>query len=499
MTFSTLPLSGLSDDEEQTLTKLRVQLETEQPWFSLLDAYYRGMQVVQDLGISIPPEMRGLRTVIGWPRVVVDALHERLSVEGFRYGAEDDADSDLWDIWQASEMDDEHGLAILEALICRVGYITVGSPDEPGDPAVMCAESGQNLTAIWDVRTRRITSALRLYVEHTRQYGTLYLPDQTVALGWDSNGWKVENRDMHRLGKVPVARLVNRGRARHRDGESEITPELMSITDSACRTLLGIEVAREFFSAPQRYILGAKESDFQAADGTPKTAWQTYIGRVLALEADATGNAPTVGQFPAGDPSSMTNVLSEYARIVAGISGLPTAYLGIETVMPASADAIRVADFRVERRAIARQRSFSRGLEDAMRLAWEITHGAEPPADMRSLETLWASPAIPTIAATTDAIFKQVSGGIIPATSDVTLARLGYSAAERRRLEADRKQDLAEMTLLELSHSIEAKGLRTANTVAADQHPSPNKPGLQLDGAPRAVKAAEAAVSGTGG
>ncbi|MBQ1163438.1 hypothetical protein KBZ21_42380, partial [Streptomyces sp. A73] len=31
----------------------------------------------------------------------------------------------------------------------------------------------------------------------------------------------------------------------------------MSITDAACRRLMGMEVASEFYGAPQRYILGA--------------------------------------------------------------------------------------------------------------------------------------------------------------------------------------------------------------------------------------------------
>ncbi|MBQ1164406.1 hypothetical protein KBZ21_41180, partial [Streptomyces sp. A73] len=41
-----------------------------------------------------------------------------------------------------------------------------------------------------------------------------------------------------------------------------------------------------FYGAPQRYILGASESAFQDAEGNTKSAWETYIGRVLALERD---------------------------------------------------------------------------------------------------------------------------------------------------------------------------------------------------------------------
>ncbi|MBQ1164171.1 hypothetical protein KBZ21_39905, partial [Streptomyces sp. A73] len=41
------------------------------------------------------------------------------------------------------------------------------------------------------------------------------------------------------------------------------------------------------------------ESAFQDAEGNTKSAWETYIGRVLALERDEDGQVPTVGQFTA--------------------------------------------------------------------------------------------------------------------------------------------------------------------------------------------------------
>ena len=40
--------------------------------------YYDGKQKLKDLGISLPPQMRLIDTVLGWPGTVVDALEERL-------------------------------------------------------------------------------------------------------------------------------------------------------------------------------------------------------------------------------------------------------------------------------------------------------------------------------------------------------------------------------------------------------------------------------------
>lgn len=44
--------------------------------------YYDGKQKLKDLGISLPPQMRLIDTVLGWPGTVVDALEERLDFEG---------------------------------------------------------------------------------------------------------------------------------------------------------------------------------------------------------------------------------------------------------------------------------------------------------------------------------------------------------------------------------------------------------------------------------
>ena len=40
--------------------------------------YYDGKQRLKDLGISLPPSMRYIDTVVGWPGTAVDVLEERL-------------------------------------------------------------------------------------------------------------------------------------------------------------------------------------------------------------------------------------------------------------------------------------------------------------------------------------------------------------------------------------------------------------------------------------
>ncbi|MFJ4925275.1 phage portal protein [Streptomyces sp. NPDC088736] len=442
-----LPLTFLSDDELALINVLRADMLRDRWELKLRDAYFNGEQLVRDLGISIPSQLKGLHTVIGWPRVGVESLEERLDLEAFRWA--DGADStDLEEIADANDLFDESSLAHLDALVYGREYLAVGSGDCGGDcPPLITVESPLDMTLLWDARLRMGTAALREcaaddFVESgpEERMIVLYLPDQTVtAVPNTSGGWEVVERDMHNLGVVPVVRLANRQRTADRVGKSEITNDVMSITDAACRRLMGIEVAAEFFGAPQRYILGASESAFQDAEGNAKSAWETYIGRVLALERDEDGNVPDVGQFPAHDPSGQTKIVDLYARIMSSQFGLPPHMLGYTTDNPASADAIRSTEAKLVKKSERRIRRLGRGWQDAMRLALWVRDG-EPPDKTRRIETVWRNPATPTIAAQVDATVKLVNEGILPADSDVTLEMAGLTESQRKRVRADRQR-----------------------------------------------------------
>lgn len=442
-----LPLLTLSDDELALVQMLRADMLRDRWALQLRDAYFNGEQLIRDLGISIPPQLKGLHTVIGWPRVGVESLEERLDLEAFRWA--DGADSrELAEIAEANDLFDESSLAHLDALVYGREYLAVGSGDCDGEcPPLISVESPLDMTLMWDARLRMGTAALRecaadTYIESgpEERMLVLYLPDQTVmCLPSDQGGWEVVDRDMHNLGVVPVVRMANRQRTADRVGKSEITPEVMSITDAACRRLMGMEVAAEFFGAPQRYILGASESAFQDADGTAKSAWETYIGRVLALERDEDGNVPDVGQFAAHDPTGMTRIIDLYARIMSSQFGLPPHMLGYTTDNPASADAIRSTEAKLVKRSERRIRRFGAAWQQAMRLALWVRDG-EPPDKTRRIETVWRNPATPTVAAQVDATVKLVQAGVLPADSDVTLEMAGFTESQRQRVAADRRR-----------------------------------------------------------
>ena len=277
--------------------------------------YYDGQQKLKDLGISLPPQMRLINTVLGWPGTVVDALEERLDFEGW-----DSKELDL--TFQTNDLDVSSSTAHLDALIFGTSFITVTSGREGEPDVVVSVVSPNDMVVTRDNRTGRVIEACQYIDGEDGERAVLYREMDTVWLYEQSGEWRVDRVDDHELGRVPVAQFVNRPRASKTNGRSEITPAVRSLTDSAMRTLVGAEVAREFYAVPQRYLMGAPESFFLDEDGNPRGAWDAMMGKILAIERDEeTGDVPTVGSFAANSMSPFFEQLRELAKQVAAEIG----------------------------------------------------------------------------------------------------------------------------------------------------------------------------------
>jgi hypothetical protein len=211
---------GLSDDEQRLITGLSTKLTVQSAYVLLRYLYYDGNQAVQNLGISVPDVLAGVRQVVDWPRICVDRLVERASeIDGFRLPDATEIDSELQEHWQANDLDAEFPLVQQDSLVGGRGYMIVGSPDSAGDSPIVTVESPLNLAMVWDARTRRVTAAYQSYEVRGQYKAALYLPDVTIFMSRDETSqWTIDSRDMHRFGEVPVVRFSNRTRSSDREG-----------------------------------------------------------------------------------------------------------------------------------------------------------------------------------------------------------------------------------------------------------------------------------------
>jgi hypothetical protein len=441
-------IPALSDEDNYLLAELWTQLDSKMPGNVTRANYYDDKYRLEDLGISIPPKFRNFNAVLGWPAMVVDELSHRLIIDGFVLPGQDTASIGVDQMWSNNNMDIEafqaHDSAMIHAcaFICTIlGDTTAGEP-----PVLMMVKNAFDATGMWCERRRALRSALSISSRDRNNgeptYMVMYLPDRVVVMERDHSGaqWQVEHRE-HQLGRVPVEPLVYNPRQGRPFGASRITPAVMSITNSAVRTVVRSEIGAEFYTAPQRYALNLPADAFQ--DG----GWSAILGRVLAVEPPGMDDMadpsfqPQVGQFPQMSMQPHLDQLRMWAMMLAGSARIPVNSLGIVQDNPSSAEAIAAQQGPLVQEAQRSNLVFGVGWARAMRNALMLQEGlTEMPDEWMRLAVNWRDPATPTKSAAADAMAKTVA--VLPwiAESDVVLEKMGWDRTDIERAKADRRR-----------------------------------------------------------
>jgi hypothetical protein len=137
----------------------------------------------------------------------------------------------------------------------------------------------------------------------------------------------------------------------------------MEIVDSAVRTVKRSEIAAEFYSYPQKYILGMDENAEQM------DKWRATMSSMLRIDKDEDGDKPSVGQFQMAAQTPHTEQLRGFAGLFAGETGLTLDDLGFPSQNPSSSEAIKAAHESLRLTARKAQKTFGTGLLNAGYLA----------------------------------------------------------------------------------------------------------------------------------
>lgn len=465
-------ISDLSHDEQNTLDALVDRLEAKAHRNRLRARYFDGKNVLRDMGISLPPQIRRIETVVGWPNKGVRALSKRCILDGFVIPGATADDLGISTMWTENSMEVEAPQAQESAFLHATAFVATTLGDvKSGEPEVLitCRDALSG-TGIWDTRRRRLRSVLSVVeVDDAGQptYMVMYhLGSIVTMIKRPSGTWRVDRRQ-NRLGYPPVELLVYRPRLGRPFGSSRVTRAVMSITDSAVRSVLRSEVSAEFYSAPQRYILGADESAFVDANGNPRTGWETVLGRVLGIGLDEDGNKPEVGQFPQMSMQPHTDQLRAWATMFAGEMDLPLSSLGIVQDNPASAEAIYAAKEELITEAEAANAVFGSAWRRSVLTGFQLREKLDRlPPELLALRSKFRDPATPSRSAAADAVTKQVSVGILPPDSEVTYEQMGYDQTTIARLVADKRRTAGRQMAADLAAAAErARAVANADTV----------------------------------
>lgn len=312
--------------------------------------YYEMKNVVYDFGISTPPELRWFMGALGWCGRAVDCLADRLVFRGFRndvYNLESIYDDNNKDVLTDS--------AINSALIGACSFIYVTT--ENGTPRMRVID-GRHATGIIDPVTNMLREgyAVLEFDEFDNPLTEAYFIPGTTAIYEKGRLVNViQNAAPYPL-LVPI---INRPDAVRPFGHSRISRACMSIMDSAIRTVKRSEIASEFFSYPQKYVLGMEDS----AEEMDK--WQATMSAMLRIDKDSQGDRPVVGQFQASSMTPHADMLRMFAGLFAGETGLTLDDLGFPSQNPSSAEAIKASHEALRLTARKAQRDIGTGLLNA--------------------------------------------------------------------------------------------------------------------------------------
>lgn len=479
--IDTLVVPGLSVADNEILQACTEQLRAKVSVNDRRSRMFEGRYKAKHLGIAVPPQLEQVETTLMWPAKAVEALEAHINLEGFVVPDGTAADFGIDTIWRENRLGIEATQAHTSALKYGVSFLAVLAGGE-GEPEVVIRNlSATSSTALWDSNKRRASAALTITATENGSPSEfiLFLEDKVVTGTLVRGKWSLDFAP-HTLGRCPVAVLPFKPSVEEPFGRSRITRGVMTITERVARTLLRMEISAEFYSSPQRWLMGAPESAFENADGTLSSQWEVTLGKMLAIGVnDETGEKPTVGQFQQLTMQPHMDMVRSDAALFAGETNIPVSALGIIHDNPASDAAMQSAYLSLYGEAERAWEPFGAGWVDAMLMALEIRDGSVP-AELAGLRAKWSRVDTPTLAARGDFVIKQVQAFPWMAASDVALEESGYDQTTIDRLRSDRTRAQAGSRLTSLVAAAQSirqganSGDSGAGVTVPDEQPSPS-------------------------
>ncbi|HBO03733.1 MAG: hypothetical protein BHV87_07865 [Clostridiales bacterium 36_14] len=342
--------------EYEGISYLRRKLNTKQARVNLRYKYYEMKNVVKDMSKMTPPSMRWLTASLGWCGKSVDSLADRLVFKEFT-----DDNFDINQIYQMNNPDVLFDSAVLSALIASCCFIYI-SPDNEGFPRLQVID-GANATGIIDPITGLLKEGYAILERDRNKQITLeayFTPGRTDYI---RKGQK-EIESYYNAAPYPLlVPVIYRPDAVREFGHSRISRAQMQIMQSALRTLKRSEISAEFYSFPQKYVVGLSE------DAEQLDKWRATMSSMLTFTKDEDGDIPQLGQFTQQSMSPYIEQFRMFAAAFAGETGLTMDDLGFVSDNPSSAEAIKAAHENLRLAARKAQRNFGIGFLNAGYLA----------------------------------------------------------------------------------------------------------------------------------
>lgn len=449
-----------------------------------LSAYYDMKTMVKDLGISIPENMFKVNCVVGWCKKAVDAAAVRTVFDGYAVAGEEN--ERLSELVRQNRMRGMVKQAIRSSMTHGVSFLSAMA-GQKGQPEVKVRAFSANQGAVlWDKDEGRIGCGLLLHDVDSDGNPTRYVahfPEAVLEITRDDDGKWTFTEEENPLGRPMLEALIYDPDLDRPLGHSLLTPEITGIVDKAMRDVLRMEVGSEFFTYPQRYILGAAEDLFPtistseategAEDADEATGsivgasndmahFQAYVGALLAISKDSDGDIPQVGQFSPSSAENFTVMFENDAQRFSGATNVPLAQLGVMSNNYTSSDALNAANDPLILSVEEMERSYGEALSGLAELMCAIC-GEKPESD---IQTVWKNPAMPTISARADAWTKFGAQDESIVGTDTYYEGMGLSQQQIDRLKREKNAKSVIDTLNEIREGVSNLTPKVAQNMA---------------------------------
>ena len=455
-----------------------------------LTAYYDMKNRLVDLGISLPESLTHVNCVVGWCKKAVQARTVRSRFDGYVFNGMNSVELDR--LVRANDLRSLYRQAVQCALVHGLSAMTVmrGTPDQP--TAKVRVYSANQFACLWNDRADRIGCGVVLHGTDSSGTPTSYVFyfDDCVV---ETNAVKTERGyewtasiEPNPMGRPMMELFINEQSPDHPLGRSLITPELMGIVDKAMRDVLRMDIGAEFFTFPQRYVLGAANDLFSVPldpdqpvdeDGDPVDEngnkierissdlekFRAYVGSYMAFTRDENGDVPSVGQFSPADPASFAAVFENDAQRFSGATNVPLGQLGVLSNTYTSSDALGAANDPLILEVEQLTNGFRETMAEVGRMMLAVSRGvsvAALPQPDRDVEAYFPDPSMPTIAARADAWTKLGASDSSIIGTRVYYEGVGLSQQTIARLESEKKQASAISTMQQLAVQLAPKQMR---------------------------------------
>lgn len=410
--------------------------------------YYEGKITLGEvnLGIALPEGMKGLEIGCAWGAKTVDVLAARSMFDGFVGTNGEDVET-LDRIVLENDLIAEYQKACRDELKYGCTFATLYA-----DPQIGCRirfHSPQTAAALWDGEKGRISCGFAIIDSVPTNEDNLtwkpsliyYYTDYAVfELIRTDTVWTCKEHP-NKMGRPLMEALIWNATSNKPFGRSRIKEPIRRLIQGYVRTIANATIGLEFSTAPQKYLLGVTDDQF---DAVVNDKFRQYVGNIMTATTNPeNGEKPTFGQLQQGTIAPHVEMVRVLATQFSAATGLSVTDTGVvNDANPTSSDAILAQSQTLI--GMAEQLNIGNGnsLRTIALMAQAIAGNTTMEAlsdDQKDIVAHFKNPAMPSVAMTADAAIKIASVRPGFAQTDVFAEMIGFDKADIRRIKAQER------------------------------------------------------------